>query len=69
MNPITGESPSVAKMFFVKTAILWPAIQSDIERQTFESEDINNINFLMTLVVGNNYNVWRGAERNCSKRG
>ena len=69
MNPIAGESPSVAKMFFVKTAILWPAIQSDIERQTFESEDINNINFLMTLVVGNNYNVWRGAEKNCSKRG
>ena len=68
MNPITGESPSVAKMFFVKTAILWPAIQSDIERQTFESEDINNINLIMGLVVGNNYNVWRGAERNCSKK-
>ena len=68
MNPIAGESPSVAKMFFVKTAILWPAIQSDIERQTFESEDINNINLIMGLVVGNNYNVWRGAERNCSKK-
>jgi len=56
-------------MFFVKTAVLWPAIQSDIGRQTFESEDINSINFLMAMVVGNNYNVWRGAERNCSKRG
>ena len=69
MNPITGESPSVAKMFFVKTAVLWPTIQSDIERQTLESQDINNINFLMAMVVGNNYNVWRGAEKNCSKRG
>ena len=69
MNPIVGERPSVSKMFFVKTAVLWPAIQSDIKRQTFESEDINNINMIMALVVGSNYNVWRGAERNCSKRG
>ena len=69
MNPIVGERPSVPKMFFVKTVVLWPAIQSDIKRQTFESEDINNINFIMALVVGSNYNVWRGAERNCSKRG
>ena len=68
MNPIAGESPSVAKMFFVKTAILWPAIQSDIERQMFEIEEINNIKLIMGLVVGNNYNVWRGAERNCSKK-
>jgi hypothetical protein len=69
MNPIAGERPSVPKMFFVKTVVLWPAIQSDLERQTLESEDINNINLIMAMVVGNNYNVWRGAERNCSKRG
>jgi hypothetical protein len=29
---------------------------------------MDNINLLMALVVGNNYNVWHGAERNCSKR-
>lgn len=69
MNPIVGEKPSVPKMFFVKTAVLWPAIQTDIERQTIESEEINNINLIMAMVVGNNYNVWRGAEKNCSKRG
>ena len=67
INPIAGERPSVPKMFFIKTAVLWPALQSDIKRQAFESEDINNINLIMAMVVGNNYNVWRGAERNCIK--
>jgi len=67
INPIAGERPSVPKMFFIKTAVLWPALQSDIKRQAFESEDINNINLIMAMVVGNNYNVWRGAERNCTK--
>ena len=69
LNPITGENPSVPKMFFVKTAVLWPAIQSDAKGQTLDSNAINSINFLMSMVVANNYNVWRGAERNCSKRG
>ena len=69
LNPIAGENPSVIKMFTIKTVVLWPAIQSDAKGQNFESEDINNINFLMALVVGNNYNVWRGAEKYCTKRG
>ena len=68
MNPIVGERPSVPKMFFLKAVVLWPAIESDIKRQAFESEDINNINLMMAMVVGNNYNVWRGAERNCIKK-
>jgi len=54
-------------MFLVKTLVLMPAINSDIERQTLEPKSMDNINLLMALVVGNNYNVWHGAERNCSK--
>ena len=67
LNPLVGDRPSVPKMFLVKTLVLMPAINSDIERQTLEPKSMDNINLLMALVVGNNYNVWHGAERNCSK--
>ena len=68
MNPIVGERPSVPQMFLVKTLVLLPAIESDIQRETLEPKTIDNINFLMALVVGNNYNVWHDAERNCERR-
>jgi hypothetical protein len=68
MNPIIGEQPSVPQMFLVKTIVLLPAIESDIKRESLTPQAMDNINLLMALVVGNNYNVWHGAERNCSKR-
>jgi len=68
MNPIVGEQPSVPQMFLVKTLVLMPAINSDIERQTLEPKTMDNINLLMALVVGNNYNVWHRAEKNCGRR-
>jgi hypothetical protein len=68
INPIAGERPSVPKMFAIKTIVLWPAIESDIQRQALEPKTMDNINFLMALVVGNNYNVWHRAEKNCGKR-
>lgn len=67
LNPIVGDRPSVPKMFFVKAVVLYPAIESDIKRQALSPRTMDNINFLMALVVGNNYNVWHGAKRNCSK--
>ena len=68
LNPIAGERPSVPKMFFIKTVVLWPAISSDIQREVIDPKTMDEINFLMALVVGNNYNVWRRAEGNCLKR-
>lgn len=68
MNPIVGEQPSVPQMFLVKTLVLLPAIESDMKRQTLEPQTMDNINLLMALVVGNNYNVWHRAEKNCGRR-
>ena len=68
MNPVIGEQPSVPQMFLVKTLVLLPAIESDIKRQALDPQTMDSINFLMALVVGNNYNVWHGAEKNCLKR-
>ena len=68
MNPIAGERPSVPQMFLVKTLVLLPAIESDIKRESLTPQAMDSMNFLMALVVGNNYDVWQGAERNCLKR-
>ena len=68
MNPIAGEKPSVPEMFLIKTLVLLPAIESDIKREALSAQTMDNMNFLMAVVVGNNYHVWHGAERNCSKR-
>ena len=68
MNPIAGEKPSVPEMFLIKTLVLLPAIESDIKREALSAQTMDNMNFLMAVVVGNNYHVWQGAERNCLKR-
>ena len=67
LNPIVGERPSVGKMFFVKTVILTPAIEYDLKREVLDQKVMNEINFLMALVVSNNYNVWRRADKRCNK--
>ena len=68
LNPIAGERPSVTKMFVLKAVVLKPAIEYDLKREVLTPQTMDEINLLMTLVVGNNYNVWRGAEKNCSRR-
>ena len=68
LNPIAGERPSVQKMFVIKAVILKPAIEYDLKREVLTPQTMDEINFLMALVVGNNYNVWRNAEKNCARR-
>ena len=68
LNPIAGENPSVGKMFFIKTVILTPAIEYDLNRNILDKRQMDEINLLMALVIGNNYNVWRKADKKCSKR-
>ena len=52
----------------MKTVILAPAIEYDLKREALTSKAMDEINLMMALVIGNNYNVWRGADKNCSKR-
>ena len=66
-NPIFGERPSIMKMGATKTIILAPAIKYDLGRGTLSESDMNQMNMLMSLVVGNNYNVYQNAKRNCYK--
>jgi len=68
LNPLIGERPSVQKMFFVKTVILTPAIEYDLKREVLTSPQMDEINLMMSLVIGNNYNVWRRADKRCNKK-
>ena len=68
LNPLVGERPSVQKMFFVKTVILTPALQHDMKRNVLTPRQMDEINLMMALVIGNNYNVWRRADKRCNKR-
>ena len=67
LNPVIGERPSVQDMFLIKTVVLAPAIQYDLERKNLTPKVMNQMNFVMALVVSNNYNVWRRADKKCNK--
>ena len=67
LNPVLGEQPSVSKMFFVKSTVLIPAFQADINNEVLTKNTMRKMNMLMAVVVGNNNAVWNRAKRNCIK--
>lgn len=67
LNPIIGERPSVGDMVFTKTVILVPALQYDLRRGNLSQKQMRKINTFMTMVVGNNYNIWHNSEKYCKK--
>jgi hypothetical protein len=68
MNPIVGESPSVARMFAIKTAILIPAIEVDRRNNEITEDTFHEMNFLMSIVVANNFDQVKHAKKYCNKR-
>ena len=68
MNPLVGESPSVPKMFAVKTAILLPAIEMDRRNNELTSDTFDYMNLLMSVVIANNIHQVSDAKKYCKKR-
>ena len=68
LNPFLGAEPSIGKMFLTKTAILTPAIQWDYNQKQLTPEIMNDMNFLMTIVIINNFDVHSRAKKSCKKR-
>jgi len=68
INPLVGENPSVNRMFYTKVVILQPAIKYDMDRGNLSPKVMSEMNFLMSLVVLNNYKVWKRGATNCKKR-
>ena len=63
-----GESPTLGRMVFTKAAILTPAFQYDYNNGFLTPRIMNDMNFLMSIVIANNYQVLRDAKKYCSKR-
>ena len=68
LNPIVGEQPSVKRMVFTKIALLTPAMQYDMKNDNLNEKSFNQMNFMMGIVVANNYDVLHRAKRYCNKR-
>ena len=66
-NPLFGERPSVMKMGVTKFVILYPVIVSEQNYQTLSRQNVNDINYLMSLVILNNANVGKKAKNRCNK--
>ena len=67
LNPIMGESPSVPKMFAVKTLVLIPAIEADIQNERLTRKTMRQVNTMMVMVITNNNTVRNRAKNNCQK--
>ena len=68
INPLIGETPSVSQMVFIKTATLIPAVQIDYNRGLLTQRMIRSSSSFIGVVVLNNYDVLRRAEKYCDKR-
>jgi hypothetical protein len=63
-----GEAPTVAKMFAVKTLVLIPAIEADINHERLTRKTMRQVNTMMVMVITNNNTVRNRAKNNCQKR-
>ena len=68
MNPILGESPSIIKMSAVKTLVLIPTIESDINREVLTQKTMRQVNSMMFMVIVNNNAVRNRAKRDCIRK-
>ena len=68
LNPIVGERPSISTMIFTKAAILTPAFQYDIKQGNLSPKLMSEMNFVMSAIIANNYDVLRDAKKYCTKR-
>tara|TARA_A100001035_G_scaffold112549_1_gene88247 strand:+ start:1051 stop:1248 length:198 start_codon:yes stop_codon:yes gene_type:complete len=62
-----GEAPTVAKMFAVKTLVLIPAIEADINHERLTRKTMRQVNTMMVMVITNNNTVRNRAKNNCQK--
>ena len=67
VNPVLGDSPTVAKMFAVKTLVLIPAIEADLKNERLTRKTMRQVNGIMFMVIANNNLVGNRAKRNCLK--
>ena len=67
LNPILGETPSLPRMFVTKAVVLTPAIKHDIRNNNLTPKTLDEINFVMSIVVANNLDVYNRSKKRCIK--
>ena len=67
-NPILGKNPNVQSMLLTKAIVLTPALKLDYDKGKLTPKIMSEMNFLMSLVIANNYDVLREAKKYCVKK-
>ena len=67
-NPILGKNPNVQSMLLTKAIVLTPALKLDYDKGKLTPKIMSEMNFLMYLVIANNYDVLREAKKYCVKK-
>ena len=67
-NPILGKNPNVQSMLLTKAIVLTPALKFDYDKGKLTPKIMSEMNFLMYLVIANNYDVLREAKKYCVKK-
>jgi hypothetical protein len=67
VNPILGKKPTANDIVGLKVFLLAPALWYTNKYETITDEDLAGVNYMMTAVVANNFDVWSEASSNCRK--
>ena len=64
VNPILGKSPNINQVISLKVLLLAPAILYNNKHEAIITEvDLQALNYLMTAVVANNFDVYSQAKK------
>ena len=66
-NPLFGRKPTVERMLLTKTALLAPAIRTDLKNDRLEYKTMRELNTFMFMIILNNAHVTKKAEKYCKK--
>lgn len=67
LNPILGKSPNVQDVIGLKVVLLVPALWYTNKSETITDRDLSLMNYMMTSVVANNFDVLSEAKDTCRK--
>ena len=66
LNPILGKKPNLSKLIAIKLVILTPFLYTMNKYYIITDDDLAVPNYLMTVVVANNFDVWSKAKSKCN---
>ena len=67
VNPILGKSPTATDILGLKLVLLAPTLWHTNKTDIVTDTDLAGINYMMTAVVANNFDVWFEASNTCRK--